>query len=745
MSHHLVTVCMVCLLCATHKICGSHLSHGSNLEASVFRLQPDYERIEHDAKDDIERREDALKELEKDESLVHRIENVEEKSPRYYQKLRKIRMYGDPETMTMNITGFNDMLKTLNLDKLIEGGLQNTGQKEYFYGQAGQKEMGVNCVSSPELISTVNTILKPVDHHHPTEHEHEHESTITEQTIQSICPILLYQKLANTSIEKEGCLIENSPLTTRRKDLSAFDGRSALEKNTLNVWLYSTLSIIAISACGLFGVAVIPIMHKTYYNHLLQFLVALAVGTLCGDALLHLMPHAMSPVDVDNDLVVLNAPASSHDDGMWKGLAAMMGVVFFYFTEKGLTVIVEWRKRRQKIDKEKKLPAKVRVLKEETACGCSGGSKAPINNSTGNSLLKIFKKDEKGDSTTKTCKHKYSEYPYCYDEIDVDTHDELHHRDGQVPSSPKNNRNHNTLSIVSTNALSQDVKDEPTAKDWLLNSETAPSAVEMNNIQHKDGDNKDVKEGDSYTVILRLSNKHLLNSLLLRVIGIQYPFKMSPVFASHFDDSTAIDDMRSIISRVVYALRSVNIVYVRREHSRAHHGHSHAHGHVHAPPSSMSSVAWMVIMGDGLHNFTDGMAIGAAFASNIAGGFSTAIAVLCHELPHELGDFAVLLKAGMSVRRAVCYNALSSALCLVGMVCGVVAGHTPWATRWLFAVAAGTFLYIALVDMMPELSTSHSNEGTLCQCILQLAGLCSGIGIMLVIAMYEHDLKNLFG
>lgn len=58
----------------------------------------------------------------------------------------------------------------------------------------------------------------------------------------------------------------------------------------------------------------------------------------------------------------------------------------------------------------------------------------------------------------------------------------------------------------------------------------------------------------------------------------------------------------------------------------------------------MSSVAWMVVMGDGLHNFTDGMAIGAAFSANIAGGFSTTIAVFCHELPHELGIFTLLRK-----------------------------------------------------------------------------------------------------
>lgn len=62
----------------------------------------------------------------------------------------------------------------------------------------------------------------------------------------------------------------------------------------------------------------------------------------------------------------------------------------------------------------------------------------------------------------------------------------------------------------------------------------------------------------------------------------------------------------------------------------------------------------------------------------------------------------MLLKAGMSARRAVCYNLLSSLLCLLGMVVGVAAGHTPEATQWIFAAAAGMFLYIALVDMVRE-------------------------------------------
>lgn len=269
----------------------------------------------------------------------------------------------------------------------------------------------------------------------------------------------------------------------------------ASSKNMFHVWLYSSLSITAISACGLLGVAVIPIMHKTYYNHLLQFLVALAVGTLCGDALLHLMPHAMSPMEHDHSNEL--ASRSSHDDGMWKGLAAMLGVVFFYFMEKGLTVVVEWRKRRQKLEDDK-LPSRVRVFKDE-AGGCSGSK---TGNSTSNSLMKIFKKEEKRDPMTKTCKHKYSEYPYCYDEIDTDTHDDHHLRDGQIPPSPKANNHNNSVSVVSSNALNPDGKEEPTAKDWLLKAET-PAVVEMNNIKHKEDGTKDLKDGDSYTVILR--------------------------------------------------------------------------------------------------------------------------------------------------------------------------------------------------------------------------------------------------
>lgn len=158
-------------------------------------------------------------------------------------------------------------------------------------------------------------------------------------------------------------------------------------------------------------------------------------------------------------------------------------------------------------------------------------------------------------------------------------------------------------------------------------------------------------------------------------------------------ETSNLTETNSEINRILPSFRpdEENITVILRQHETDHHGHSHKHGHVHSAPQNFSSVAWMVIMGDGLHNFTDGMAIGAAFsASGAAGGFSTTVAVLCHELPHELGDFAMLLKAGMSIKQALFYNLLSSVLCVFGNIFGVWLGELN--ARWRHVIF-NFFLY----------------------------------------------------
>merc|ERR1719427_595226 len=145
-------------------------------------------------------------------------------------------------------------------------------------------------------------------------------------------------------------------------------------------------------------------------------------------------------------------------------------------------------------------------------------------------------------------------------------------------------------------------------------------------------------------------------------------------------------------------------IVIISQHEVVHHGHSHAHSHLHSTPENISSVAWMVILGDGMHNLADGLAIGAAFASGNLSGMSTSLAVLCHELPHEIGDFAMLLKAGMSIKQAIFFNVISSILAFIGMVTGLLLGTISNVTPWIFTATAGIFLYVALVDMVPELS-----------------------------------------
>lgn len=98
--------------------------------------------------------------------------------------------------------------------------------------------------------------------------------------------------MSNDPSERNGCITSSElPLHDDiTKYIASGHDTDALQDKTA-VWIYSTLAILGVSLCGLIGVAVIPCMDKHIYHHALQFFVALAVGTLCGDALLHLLPH----------------------------------------------------------------------------------------------------------------------------------------------------------------------------------------------------------------------------------------------------------------------------------------------------------------------------------------------------------------------------------------------------------------------------------------------------------------------
>ncbi|CAF98985.1 unnamed protein product [Tetraodon nigroviridis] len=432
------------------------------------------------------------------------------------------------------------------------------------------------------------------------------DSPISPNQFTYLCPALLYQ------IDSRVCIRHYPQMTGEQK---------ALEP--VLVWLWGFVSITIISLLSLLGVVLVPFLKQSCFKFLLTFLVALAVGTLSGDALLHLLPHSQGSHDHSKH-------GHSHDinlgtafDGVWKGLTALGGIYLLFIIEHCIGMFKHYKDHR--------------VMK---------------------------KVNEEGKIGRKLSDHKL-------------------------------NRRSDA--------------------EWL----------------HL----KPLSEGNC-----------------------------------HSDQ-----EMKD---------------------------------------AGIASIAWMVIMGDGMHNFSDGLAIGAAFSAHLTGGISTSVAVFCHELPHELaplrcsndvgtlkfrfhvdpsaaadvtdleqvdecvpltlppflpehnqsssdwqvygkdddhesslttqGDFAVLLKAGMSVKQAIVYNLLSALMAYVGMMIGTAVGqYTENVTSWIFAITAGMFLYVALVDMLPEMLHGDSEDHKRCQLghfILQNLGMLTGFAIMLLIAIFEDQI-----
>jgi zinc and cadmium transporter len=142
--------------------------------------------------------------------------------------------------------------------------------------------------------------------------------------------------------------------------------------------------------------------------------------------------------------------------------------------------------------------------------------------------------------------------------------------------------------------------------------------------------------------------------------------------------------------------------------------------HVHGAAASL------VLIGDAFHNFVDGVMIGSAVLTSLPLGISTALAVAAHEVPQEVGDFAVLLHAGYSRQRALLLNVLSGISGIAGALLAVLIVHAaPTAKPYLLCIAAASFLYVAMADLIPDLHSGRIEGSAFRQLMLVAAGIAT--------------------
>lgn len=151
----------------------------------------------------------------------------------------------------------------------------------------------------------------------------------------------------------------------------------------------------------------------------------------------------------------------------------------------------------------------------------------------------------------------------------------------------------------------------------------------------------------------------------------------------------------------------------------------HCHdGHGHECEAHTSSAASLVIIGDACHTFVDGAIIAAAVLTSIPLGITTALAVAAHEIPQEVGDVAILLRAGYSRSRALTLNMLSGLGGVLGALAMLMTSQTlPQLLPYVLAFAAGNFLYIAMADLIPDLHRGNVEGGAFRQMALIGAGI----------------------
>ena len=206
------------------------------------------------------------------------------------------------------------------------------------------------------------------------------------------------------------------------------------------------------------------------------------------------------------------------------------------------------------------------------------------------------------------------------------------------------------------------------------------------------------------------TRKILLPCLLSYAIGTLLGAAFLGMIPKALEHNTALAISGTVLAGIVIFFALEKIIIWRH----CHEEECEVHG----------SAGPLILIGDAFHNFVDGFVIAAAFLTSVPLGIAASLAVIAHEIPQEVGDFAILLENGYSKTRALALNTLSSLATLPGAVIAYFfLGETREAVPFILALSAASFIYIAVADLVPGLHRQTGLKSAIRQIVLVLAGI----------------------
>lgn len=232
------------------------------------------------------------------------------------------------------------------------------------------------------------------------------------------------------------------------------------------------------------------------------------------------------------------------------------------------------------------------------------------------------------------------------------------------------------------------------------------------------------------SVYVLLLNRNVIQNHLKKLISAASGVLLASVFLELLPEG--LESSKGDAHNFFFTVLASIIVFFLVE--RVVHWH-HCHG-VNCPEHNRAHVAVINLLGDGIHNFVDGVIMGAAFLVSPVIGLTTTAAIIAHEIPQEISDASVLLYAGLSKAKVICYNLLFSGTALLGaLLAYFFIGQYEYVIPYFIAVASGNFIYLSLADLVPELHHDQTRK----QILMHGGWLIAGVLVVwLAISVLEH-------